>query len=67
MSLDHAAPYLAAEGICENPVFVIGSPRSGTTATAQSLNRHPDLWVGKESYEGFLSRLQAQLKVAGEP
>jgi thiol-disulfide isomerase/thioredoxin len=26
-----------------------------------------DFWVGKESYEGFLSRLQAQLKVAGEP
>ncbi|MEQ8841475.1 MAG: sulfotransferase [Acidimicrobiales bacterium] len=50
MSLEHAAPYLASEGICPNPVFVIGSPRSGTTAMAQSLNRHPDLWVGKESY-----------------
>jgi hypothetical protein len=50
VSLDHVAPYLAAEGICPDPIFVIGSPRSGTTATAQSLNRHPDLWVGKESY-----------------
>jgi hypothetical protein len=29
---------------------VIGSPRSGTTALAQSLGRHPALWVGKESY-----------------
>lgn len=50
MSLDHFAPYAALEGICPNPVFVIGSPRSGTTATAQSLNRHPELRVGKESY-----------------
>ncbi|MFP5256352.1 MAG: sulfotransferase family protein [Acidimicrobiia bacterium] len=50
MSLDHVAPYLALDGICPDPIFVIGSPRSGTTALAQSLNRHPDLRVGKESY-----------------
>ncbi|MGI9604125.1 MAG: sulfotransferase family protein [Acidimicrobiales bacterium] len=50
MSRDHLEPYLQMEGICPNPVFVIGSPRSGTTALAQSLNRHPDLRVGKESY-----------------
>jgi Sulfotransferase family len=50
MSFDHVRPYLGGDGICPNPVFVIGSPRSGTTAMAQSLNRHPDLRVGKESY-----------------
>jgi sulfotransferase family protein len=50
MSFDHVRPYLEGDGICPDPVFVIGSPRSGTTAMAQSLNRHPDLWVGKESY-----------------
>ena len=50
MSSDHLDPYLALDGICPDPVFVIGSPRSGTTAMAQALNRHPDLRVGKESY-----------------
>jgi hypothetical protein len=50
MSSEHLAPYLGQEGICADPIFVIGSPRSGTTALAQSLGRHPALWVGKESY-----------------
>jgi Sulfotransferase family len=50
MSVEAAAPYLDHEGLCQAPIFVIGSPRSGTTALAQSLGRHPALWVGKESY-----------------
>jgi hypothetical protein len=50
MTSAHVAPYLRGDGICPDPIFVIGSPRSGTTALAQSLNRHPDLRVGKESY-----------------
>lgn len=50
MSLDHLRPYLDLDGLCPNPVFVIGSPRSGTTALAHALGRHPDLWVSKESY-----------------
>jgi hypothetical protein len=50
MSRDHVLPYLTLDGICPDPIFVIGSPRSGTTALAQALNRHPDLRVGKESY-----------------
>lgn len=50
MTQDHLAPYLSLDGLCPDPIFVIGSPRSGTTALAQSLNRHPDLRVGKESY-----------------
>jgi hypothetical protein len=50
MSLEHLAPYLQHDGLCHGPIFVIGSPRSGTTALAQSLGRHPALRVGKESY-----------------
>jgi len=50
MANEHVAPYLEAPGLCPDPIFVIGSPRSGTTALAQSLNRHPELRVGKESY-----------------
>jgi Sulfotransferase family len=50
MTFEHAAPYLNGGGLCQAPIFVIGSPRSGTTALAQSLGRHPALWVGKESY-----------------
>jgi hypothetical protein len=50
MSSEHLVPYLGHGGICPDPIFVIGSPRSGTTALAQSLGRHPALWVGKESY-----------------
>jgi sulfotransferase family protein len=35
--------------ICPNPVFVIGSPRSGTTALAKSLGEHSELWASGES------------------
>jgi hypothetical protein len=42
--------YLELEGICRNPVFVIGSPRSGTTALGHALNEHPEFWASKESY-----------------
>lgn len=34
---------------CPNPVFVIGAPRSGTTALAWSLAKHPDFWTAGES------------------
>jgi Sulfotransferase family len=50
VSLDHLRPYLDREGVCRNPVFIIGSPRSGTSALAQALGRHPALWVSRESY-----------------
>jgi Sulfotransferase family len=30
--------------LCEHPVFIVGSPRSGTTALAWSLARHPAFW-----------------------
>jgi Sulfotransferase family len=35
--------------ICSNPVFVIGSPRSGTTMLARSLAEHSELWASGES------------------
>jgi Sulfotransferase family len=50
MTFEHVERYLDHSGLCRAPIFVIGSPRSGTTALAQSLGRHPALWVGKESY-----------------
>jgi hypothetical protein len=34
---------------CPNPVFVIGSPRSGTSILPWSLAQHPDLWTSGES------------------
>jgi hypothetical protein len=39
--------------ICPNPVFVIGSPRSGTTILGRSLAEHSELWTSGESYALF--------------
>jgi hypothetical protein len=50
MSDDHPSPDLDVDGICPDPVFIIGSPRSGTTALGHALNQHPQLWASKESY-----------------
>ncbi len=36
--------------LCRNPIFIIGSPRSGTTAMAAALQRHSRLWGSHESY-----------------
>jgi hypothetical protein len=36
--------------ICADPIFVIGSPRSGTTALAGALGCHSRLWTSHESY-----------------
>ena len=55
MSLDRVEPFLRTDLLCADPVFIIGSPRSGTTALAHALGRHPALWVSKESY--FLQQL----------
>jgi hypothetical protein len=35
--------------VCRNPVFVVGAPRSGTTALAQALGQHSQFWTGGES------------------
>ena len=45
------------------PIFVIGSPRSGTPALATGLARHPALWTSHESY--FLHDLFGSDRVAG--
>lgn len=35
--------------ICEEPVFIIGSPRSGTSVLAWSLVHHGDFWTSPET------------------
>src|SRR6516162_11960390 len=35
--------------VCPNPIFIIGSPRSGTTILAWSLAQHSQLWTSEES------------------
>jgi hypothetical protein len=44
-----ATPGWPGSGICPNPVFIIGAPRSGTTALALSLAQHSQLWTSAES------------------
>ena len=36
-------------GICAEPIFIIGSPRSGTSILAWSLAEHTELWTEAES------------------
>jgi Sulfotransferase family len=35
--------------VCNNPIFIIGSPRSGTSILAWSLAEHTHLWTSEES------------------
>jgi hypothetical protein len=49
---------------CPNPVFVIGSHRSGTTVLARALNRHPDFWASDETL--FMPALFGGGRVEGE-
>lgn len=46
---------------CPDPVFVIGSPRSGTTALARALGRHGAFFVGDETF--FLWELFSQRRL----
>ena len=52
MGLDDVAAALrsGAVPVCHQPVFIIGSPRSGTTALARALAEHSCLWTSHESY-----------------
>lgn len=36
--------------VCPDPIFVVGSPRSGTSQLAHSLARHSQNWVSRESH-----------------
>src|SRR5947209_3365345 len=47
--LNAAAMSEARVPICGRPIFVIGSPRSGTTILAWSLAQHSQLWTSDES------------------
>lgn len=40
---------MATMDTCDNPIFVVGAPRSGTSMMQWSLRQHPDLWGGQES------------------
>jgi Sulfotransferase family len=46
---------LSSISFCPEPVFIIGSPRSGTSALAWALYHHPAFWTSKET--DFLQRL----------
>lgn len=49
--------------ICPNPVFIFGSPRSGTTVLAWALAQHSHFWTSGESYflhEQFARKLNAK-------
>jgi hypothetical protein len=48
----------------ERPIFVVGSPRSGTSMMQWALRRHPNLWGGQES--DFLAPLVDDLRKAYE-
>lgn len=52
MSMEHLRTVLATPDlpVCDSPVFIIGSPRSGTTALSRALARHSRLWTSHESY-----------------
>jgi hypothetical protein len=42
-------PTLGQPRLTDSPIFVIGSPRSGTSILAKSLGEHPDLWSADET------------------
>src|SRR6185436_840077 len=39
--------------VCQNPVFIIGAPRSGTTVLAVALSQHGQFWASDESFFMF--------------
>jgi hypothetical protein len=56
MASSHARQVLI--DVCEHPVFIVGAPRSATSAFAWSLARHSALWTSGESF--FLFDLFAE-------
>ncbi len=50
--------------VCDNPIFVLGPPRSGTSMMQWALRQHPRLWGGQES--DFLIPLVRHLRESFE-
>ncbi len=50
MSTQLLQAYINRVQICPNPIFIIGSPRSGTTILGQALAKHSELWTSDESH-----------------
>jgi hypothetical protein len=55
--------------LCPDPIFIIGSPRSGTSILAWSLAHHNQLWTSKEAHilyelfgEGYLEEALQRAK-----
>src|SRR5690348_1275207 len=49
MTSEISSIYPSYNGVCSSPIFIIGSPRSGTTILAWSLAQHTRLWTSEES------------------
>jgi protein-tyrosine sulfotransferase len=51
---------------CPNPVFIIGSARSGTTILAVALGKHPEFWVSDETFflHSLFGKNRVELEVA---
>ncbi|MBE1159282.1 sulfotransferase [Dyella sp. 7MK23] len=49
----------------QNPVFVLGFPRSGTTLLEQMLDAHPDFCAMDE--RAFIHELTERMRLAGQP
>jgi Sulfotransferase family len=49
MSPHSLRPYNTKIRVCLNPIFIIASPRSGTTGFARALARHSELWASEET------------------
>jgi hypothetical protein len=43
------SPLVDLPQVCSRPVFIIGAPRSGTSALAWSLYQHPNFWTSQET------------------
>ena len=50
MSNPNLKAYHNQPAVCPDPVFIIGSPRSGTTVLAMALAQHPLFWASDESF-----------------
>jgi len=49
----------------DSPIFIVGTPRSGTTLTAQILDRHPRIMMPGENH--FFEDIYARRKELGDP